>query len=73
MLLAQIEGDLGCSKFFLSHGDFLTFGEFSSEHAETGISYRFETCARPGLRTSSDPCRAQASASYQRSWPPGAA
>lgn len=41
LLLTQVRGDFRCTKFFPSY-DAFTLAEFSADHTENGVSYRFE-------------------------------
>ncbi|HEY9287012.1 MAG TPA: dihydrofolate reductase [Candidatus Dormibacteraeota bacterium] len=45
LLLTQVHGDFGCTKFFPPYDDFALV-EFSAEHSEIDVSYRFERWTR---------------------------
>jgi dihydrofolate reductase len=45
LLLTQVYGDFECTKFFPPY-DAFTLVEFSVEHAESGVRYRFERWSR---------------------------
>ncbi len=46
LLLTQVTGDFGCTKFFPPYGDAFVLGNRSEDHQEGGVTYRFETWRR---------------------------
>jgi dihydrofolate reductase len=43
LLLTQVRGDFGCTKFFPRYDEDFTLAEHSEDQQENSVSYRFET------------------------------
>jgi dihydrofolate reductase len=51
LLLTQVRGDFGCTKFFPPYADSFVLDHHSEDHEEDGVHYRFETW-RPAISDS---------------------